>query len=241
MPDPTPLSSRSRERLAKVSVATLTTCLFKRNLRNQFIQDVTPVNPRAPRMVGEAYTLRYIPAREDLDHIGVFEDRSHPQRRAIEECPPGHVLVIDSRRDARAASAGGILITRLMVRGAAGIVTDGGFRDCPDIAEMAFAVYQNRPAPPTNLTRQRAVDLDVPIGCGDVPVFPGDIVVGDGEGVVVIPAHLANEVADEAFEMTVYEDFVLAKVKGGRKIFGLYPGDAATKDEFAQWRSAQGR
>ena len=106
---------------------------------------------------------------------------------------------------------------------------------------MDFPVYQNRPAPPTNLTRQRAIDLNVPIGCGDAPVFPGDIIVGDAEGVVVIPAHLANEVAEEAFEMTAYEDFVIEKVRDGRGIFGLYPGNAETKAEFAKWRSAKGR
>src|SRR5262249_960674 len=119
------LDPENRVRLRQVSVATLTTCLFNPNFPNQFIQDVRPVNPHPPRMVGEAYTLRYIPAREDLDLIGVFEDRSHPQRRGIEECPPGHVMVIDSRKDPRAASAGAILVTRLMKRGCAGIVTDG--------------------------------------------------------------------------------------------------------------------
>ena len=217
----TPLTAENREKLRRISVATITTALFKRNFRSQFIQDVRPVGTKAPTMVGEAYTLRYIPAREDLDHIGVFEDRTHPQRRTIEDCPPGHVLVIDSRKDARAASAGGILITRLMMRGVAGIVSDGGFRDCPELAEMGFPVYQNRPAPPTNLTRQRAVDVNVPIGCGDAPVFPGDILVGDGEGVVVIPAHLANEIAEEGHEMTAYEDFVMEKVREGRGIFGL--------------------
>ena len=129
----------------------------------------------------------------------------------------------------------------LAARGAAGIVTDGGFRDCPEIAEMAFPVYQNRPAPPTNLTRQRAVDINVPIGCGDAPVFPGDIIVGDGEGVVVIPAHLANEIAEEGHEMTAYEDFVMEKVREGRGIFGLYPGGPETKVEFAAWRKANGR
>src|SRR6266567_580659 len=111
-------SPQSRELLAKVSTATLATALFKLGFRNVFLQDVGLLNPRAPRMVGEAYTLRYIPAREDLDHIGVFEDRSHPQRVAIEQCPAGAVLMVDSRGDALAASAGGILMARLMVRGA---------------------------------------------------------------------------------------------------------------------------
>src|SRR5262249_23779974 len=156
----------------------------------------------------EAFTLRYIPAREDLNPLSVFQDRAHPQRKAIEECPPGAVFVIDSRKDPRAASAGGILVSRLMVRGVAGVVTDGGFRDAPEIAGLAIPAYHNRPAPPTNLTRHHAIDTNVPIGCGDAPVFPGDVIVGDAEGVVVLPAHLADEIAEEAVEMTAFEDFV---------------------------------
>ena len=171
-----------------VSTATLCTALFKRGLRNQFIQDVRPLNPGLPNMVGEAFTLRYIPAREDLNPITVFQDREHPQRKAVEECPPGAVFVIDSRKDARAASAGGILVTRLMKRGVAGVVTDGGFRDSPEIAQLPIPAYHQRPSAPTNLTLHQAIDINVPIGCGDVPVFPGDVMVGDGEGVVVIPA-----------------------------------------------------
>lgn len=230
------LTAENRARLRRVSAATLTTALFKRGFRNCFVQDVRPLNPDAPRMVGEAYTLRYIPAREDLDHLGVFADTEHPQRKAVEACPPGHVMVIDSRRDARAASAGGILVSRLMQRGVAGIVTDGGFRDSPEIAAMGFAAYHSRPSAPTNLIHHHATDINVPIGCGDVPVYPGDIVVGDGEGVVVIPAHLANEIAVETFEQTAYEDFVEEKVREGRSIFGLYPANEATRAEFAAWR-----
>ena len=139
-----------------------------------------PAESRTPaNMVGEAFTLRYIPAREDLNPISVFQDRDHPQRKAVEQCPPGAVLVIDSRKDARAASAGSILVSRLMVRGVAGVVTDGGFRDSPEIAELAIPAYHHRPSAPTNLTLHQALDINVPIGCGDVPVLPGDVVVGD--------------------------------------------------------------
>ena len=237
-----PLNEHTRERLKTVSTATLTTALFKRGFRNQFIQDVHPLNPAAANMVGEAFTLRYIPAREDLNALSVFRDRAHPQRRAVEECPPGAVLVIDSRKDARAASAGSILVTRLMKRGVAGVVTDGGFRDSPEIARLAIAAYHHRPAAPTNLTVHQALDINVPIGCGDAPVFPGDIVVGDGEGVVVIPAHLADEIAAEAAEMTVFEDFVTEEVMKGRSILGLYPAtDDQTTRDFAAWRAANGR
>ena len=236
------MKATTRDQLKQVSVATLTTALFKRGFRNQFIQDVHPLNPSAGTMVGEAFTLRYIPAREDLNPITVFRDRSHPQRKAVEECPPGAVMVVDSRKDARAASAGSILVARLMVRGAAGVVTDGGFRDSPEIAKLAIATYHHRPASPTNLTVHQAIDINVPIGCGDAPVFPGDVVVGDAEGVVAIPAHLADALADEAVEMTAFEDFVAEEVLKGRSIVGLYPAtDEGVLTEFAAWRAAHSR
>jgi regulator of RNase E activity RraA len=238
----TKLTLETRDKLKTVSTATLCTALFKRGLRNQFIQDVRPLNPDLGNMVGEAFTLRYIPAREDLNPISVFQDRGHPQRKVVEECPPGAVMVIDSRKDARAASAGGILVSRLMTRGVAGIVTDGGFRDSPEIAKLAIPAYHNRPSAPTNLTHHQALDINVPIGCGDVPVWPGDVVVGDGEGVVVIPAHLADEIAVEAVAMTAFEDFVQEEVLKGRSIIGLYPPtDPQTPSDFAAWRKANNR
>lgn len=236
------MNDATRAKLTNVSTATLATALFKRGFRNQVIQDVRPLKHKGQNMVGEAYTLRTIPAREDLNPITVFQDRGHPQRRAIEECPPGAVLVVDSRKDARAASAGSILVTRLMVRGCAGIVTDGGFRDSPEIAELDIPAYHSRPSAPTNLTRHQMLDINAPIGCGDAPVFPGDIIVGDGEAVIVIPAHLADEIAEEATEMTAFEDFVAGEVLKGRSILGLYPAtDEQTKIDFAAWRQATGR
>jgi regulator of RNase E activity RraA len=237
-----PLSAETRDKLKTVSTATLCTALYKRGLRNQFIQDVHPLDPTKPTMVGEAFTLRYMPAREDLNKLEAFRDRAHPQRKAIEDCPEGAVMVIDSRKDPRAASAGGILVTRLMVRGAAGVVTDGGFRDSAEIAGLAIPAYHNRPSAPTNLTLHQAIDIDVPIGCGDTPVFPGDVVVGDSDGVVVIPAHLADELADEAVEMTAFEDFVTDEVRNGRSILGLYPAtEEKTLTDFAAWRKVNGR
>jgi regulator of RNase E activity RraA len=149
---------------------------------------------------------------------------------------------MDSRKDARAASAGSILVSRLQVRGVAGVVTDGGFRDSPEIAGLDIPAYHSRPSAPTNLTLHQAIEMNVPIGCGDVPVFPGDIVVGDNEGVIVIPAHLADEVAEEAVEMTAYEDFVTEEVLGGATIVGLYPATSdAPREKFARWRKERGR
>jgi len=236
------MNPATRDKLMGVSVATLCSALYKRGLRNQTIQDVRPLASKGRNMVGPAFTLRYMPAREDRNPMSVFRNADHPQRVAIETCPEGAVLVMDSRKDARAASAGDILITRLMVRGGAGIVTDGGFRDSMVIAELDIPAYHHRPSSPTNLTLHEAIDINVPIGCGDVPVFPGDIVVGDDDSVIVIPAEIADEIADEAVEMTAYEDFAVERVKGGATIIGLYPAtDERNLALFAEWRKANGR
>lgn len=245
-----PITAESIAILKHISVATLATALYKRGLRNQVIQDVHPVGwdhgkksvPGAPNMVGPAFTLRYMPAREDRNTLAEFRNPQHPQRQAIEQCPEGHVLVMDSRKDARAASAGDILITRLMMRGAAGVVTDGGFRDSDSIAELDMPAYHHRPSSPTNLTLHEAIDINVPIGCGDAAVFPGDYIVGDNDSVIIIPADLVNDLAAEAVEMTAYEDFVVEQVKKGVSIIGLYP---CTMDEHRQafdvWRKQNNR
>lgn len=236
------VSTEAIEKLRHVSVATLATILFKRGLRNQTIQDVRPVRYIGRNMVGPAFTLRYMPAREDRNTVAEFRNPKHPQRFAIETCPAGHVLVMDSRKDARAASAGDILVNRLAARGVEGIVTDGGFRDALTIGQIDMPAYHQRPSSPTNLTLNEAIDMNVPIGCGDAPVFPGDILVGDADSVIVLPAHLAEEIAEEAAEMTVYEDFVLEKVKAGETIIGLYPAtDDRHEADFAAWRKANNR
>jgi regulator of RNase E activity RraA len=233
------LSAASREALKSVSTATLTTVLFKRGLRNTFIQGVFLLNKEAPRMVGEAYTLRYIPAREDLDQLGAFDGRGHPQREAIEACPPGQILVMDARRDASAATGGDILMTRLMVRGVAGVVTDGGLRDSQTIEKLPWPAYCGARSAPLNLVRHHAVESQVPIGCGGVAVYPGDVVVGDEEGVVVIPANIAEQVAAEAAAQNEFEEWVEGKVKEGRSIFGLYPPSAETRAEYESWRKGR--
>jgi regulator of RNase E activity RraA len=235
-------SEVTRQKLARCSSATLTTQLFKRGLRNVFIQNVTRLTRLTcdpPAMVGEAYTLRNIPSREDLDHVGVFDNPDHPQRKAFETCPPGHVLVIDCRGERRVASGGAILLTRLQVRAAAGLVSDGALRDSAEIAQMNFPVYCAGAAAPLNLVHHHAVDINVPIACGGVAVYPGDIMVGDAEGVVVIPRHLAAEVADDAAEQEVLEEFILAEIKLGASLPGTYPPNEATKARYAQWKKTR--
>ena len=238
----TSLCTKTRDKLMKVSTATISTALFKVGLKNQFIQDVRPVSPKPGNMVGQAYTLRYIPAREDLNSLSAFQDPTHPQRVGVEEIPPGYVMIIDSRKDPRAASAGSILVTRMMKRGVAGVVTDGGFRDAPEIGQMNIPTYHNRPSAPTNLTIHQAIELNGPIGCGDVAVFPGDVIVGDQEGVIVIPVHLVDDIAHEATEMTAFEDFVTEQVKAGAAVIGLYPATSEkAQADYAAWRKKTGR
>ena len=230
------LTGKIKNIFLKSSVATISTALFKRGLRNQFIQGVSPLNPNLSNMVGYAFTVRYIPAREDLNTLDVFRNPEHPQRVAIEKCPKNHVLIFDSRKDARAASAGAILITRLMVRGCAGVVTDGGFRDSSEIKKLEFPAYHHRPSSPTNLTLHQAIDINVPIGCGDVAVWPNDLIVGDQEGVIVIPNKITEEISEEVKSMTVYEDYVIDKVQNGSSIRGLYPlTDEKQKNLFESW------
>lgn len=231
------LDPTTRDRLRRASTASIATLLHKRGFRGQFIQGVRRLGAAGERMVGPAFTLRYIPAREDLDAVQAFRDPTHPQRVAVETVPPGHVLVMDCRRDATAASLGSILFTRLQVRGCAGVVTDGGVRDADPIAAMDMPCFSGGPSAPTNLTRHHAVDIGLPIGCGGAPVYPGDVLVGDGDGVIVIPAHLADEIAAEAAGMEAFEDFVLLEVQAGAPVIGTYPPNDATLARFEAFQT----
>ncbi|MGI9321787.1 MAG: ribonuclease activity regulator RraA [Thiogranum sp.] len=233
------MNEETQSILENTSSASIATMLYKRGLRNQFVQGVSRLNPARKRMVGPVYTLRYIPAREDLNPVEVFRDPGHPQRRAVEEIPDGHVLVMDCRQDATAASAGSILATRLAIRGCAGVVTDGGLRDADEIANLDMPSFCARPSAPTNLTKHQALDLNVPIGCGGVAVFPGDIAVGDGDGVIIIPAELADEIALEAKGMEKYEAWVVDQVNAGASIIGLYPMNDETRARYESWLADQ--
>lgn len=230
-----PLDDLTSKRLENASTATISTILLRYGLRNQYVQGALPLGGTAKRMLGPAFTLRYIPAREDLDVGEAFRDRQHPQRVAVETCPPGHVLVMDCRRDSSAASAGSILLTRLQVRGCAGVVSDAGVRDVEGALALDLPVYCTGPSAPTNLARHHAVDIDVPIGCGGAPVYPGDIMVGDCDGVVVIPRHIVEAVAEAAEAMEAFEDFAIREVRSGRPVIGTYPPDADTEARYADY------
>jgi regulator of RNase E activity RraA len=234
------LKKETLKLLREASTATLCTQLFKRGFRNVYIQGITRLSkPSSGNLVGPAFTLRNIPSREDLDQLSAFENPEHPQRKAIETTPPGCVLVIDCRGETRAASGGQILTTRLMKRGAAGLVSDGPLRDSGTIAQMDFPVYCAGGSAPLNLIQHHATDMNVPIGCGGVAVYPGDVIVGDDEGVVVIPQHLADEVAADAAEQEKLEIFVLERIQDGAKLPGTYPPNAETRAAYAEWRKGK--
>jgi regulator of RNase E activity RraA len=235
----TDLLPKTRDALLRVGTSTLTGALNRRGLRSMFMQDVWPVRADIPRMVGIAFTMRFIPSREDKDGPGA-RGRGSIQSEAMETCPPGHVLVVDSRGDARAASAGDLYVGRLKARGCAGIVTDGGLRDSEGIFKTGLPAYHRRAASPPSPIAHHPVDLNLPIGCGGVAVYPGDIIVGDCDGVVVIPPDIVDELAEEAVATTLYEEFAEAEVARGRSLVGLFPvaGDDARRD-FEAWQKTR--
>jgi regulator of RNase E activity RraA len=231
------LRSATRDALLTVATSTLTGALFRRGFRNMFLQDVSPLRVDQARMVGFAYTMRFLPSREDKNGP-LAKSRGQIQAQAMEECPPGHVLVVDSRGDARAASAGDLYIGRLKARGCAGIVTDGGFRDSEGVLKTGLPAYHRRPTSPPSPIVHHPSDLNIPIACGGVAVYPGDVIVGDCDGVVVIPADIADEVAEECAAQTLYDTFAEEEVARGRSLVGLFPvvGEEAKRD-FEAWKA----
>jgi regulator of RNase E activity RraA len=237
----TVLNADLREALARVGTSTLTGVLNRRGLRSMTLFDVWPLRLEQARMVGLAYTMRFIPSREDMDGPN-STNRSRVQPQAMEECPPGHVLMIDSRGDSRAASAGDLYVGRLKARGAAGVVTDGGFRDTDGIFKTGLPAYHRRPSSPPSPIAHRPVDLQLPIACGGVAVYPGDVIVGDRDAVVVIPPNIVEAVAEEAVKAYEYEEFAEAEVARGRSLKDLFPvaGDDAKRD-YEEWKKRGGK
>lgn len=232
-----PLSDETRAALERVSTATITTQLLGRGYRNVFLEGLAACNPDRMRLVGEAFTMRTIPAREDVDVPSAFDDYDHPQRTGVESVGDGQVLVIDSRGKKRAASLGHILATRLRERGASGIVSDGSFRDMTGFEELDLPTFSAGASPTTNLAQHHVVDSQIPIACAEVAVYPGDIIVGDRDGVVCIPRHLVDSVARDGLAQEELEQFILTRVEGGSPLRGTYPPD---KDTLAAYREANG-
>lgn len=231
-----PLSEPAMSALLSVGTATITTQLLSRGFRNTFLEGLFVSNPSRQRMVGEAFTMRSIPAREDIDVPAIFQDYDHPQRKGVESVQPGQVLVIDSRGKKRAASLGHILATRLRARGAAGVVTDGSLRDMEGFETLDLPTFSAGPSPTTNLAQHHVVDFQVPIACAEVAVYPGDIIVSDRDGVVCIPRHLAESVAIDSAEQERLEEFVLARIEDGKPLRGTYPPNEDTMRAYWEQR-----
>ncbi|MCA1736191.1 MAG: ribonuclease activity regulator RraA [Actinobacteria bacterium] len=208
--------------LRQVSTATLSTQLLRHGYKNTFLTGLEPLRPDL-RMVGTAFTLRYVPTRADVDNGSTFDNATNPQRVAIETIGPGDVLVIDARSDLRAGSLGNILATRAQQRGAAGIVTDGALRDSPAFRELDLPTYAGGAHAGLSSTIHHPVEYNVPIGCAGVLVLPGDVVVGDAEGVVVFPSSIVDEVATASCEQEKQEKFILGEIQSGASIHGVYP------------------
>ena len=232
MTPPEEVMDNTQRTFEAVSTATIATALFRRGLRNTVLHGLYSLSPVNKRMVGAAFTIRYIPAREDIDTLDAFEDYQHPQRAAIEQAPPGSVLVADCRGNDRAAAAGHILLTRLQVRGAAGFVTDGSVRDSGQVATLRLPVFVRSRSAMTNLALHHAVDINVPIACAGVAIYPGDTLVGDEDGVICVPQHLANAVAIECTEMEGIEDFITHEVRNGAPLRDIYPPSEATRERY---------
>lgn len=226
-------------KLLTVSSATISNLLLKRGLRNTALRGVRPLRGEAPAMVGPAYTMRYIPAREDIDGNEYSSSPGNFQRMAIDTIPEGHVLVMDCRGIAEVAGLGAVLARRLIYRKAAGVVLDGGIRDSQDIAALGFPAFCMGPAAPANLVIHHASDMGQPISCGGVAVYPDDIMFGDAEAVIVIPRKYVDDIADEAIAMEQQEEFLKLEIESGKSTFGVYPPNAETLEKYRLWREAR--
>jgi regulator of RNase E activity RraA len=215
----------------EVSTASLTSQLLNRGFRSTFLAGLTPLRPDL-RMVGYAMTLRYVPAREDRGMQVAYDNATNVQRLAVEAIGPRQVLVIDARSELTAASFGHIIATRILKRGAAGLVTDGALRDTEGFRKLRLPSYARGAHATTSSVAHHPADMNVPIGCAGVLVEPGDLVIGDAEGVVVCPIAVAQEVVRAALEQDQLEAFILAKVAGGASLHGTYPADAETKRQY---------
>ena len=233
-----PLSAETIKNFMYASTATVSMQMLKRGFRNCAISGIRPLNPNAARLVGPAYTLRYIPSREDLDKPPSPSDPPNAQRTAIEESPPGSVLVIATESNTRSGTVGDILALRLKARGVAGVLSDGAMRDTPVIGKMDFPVFCTAAAAPPSMNSLHPVETQTPVGVCGVPVYPGDIIVADEDGAIVVPRHLADEVARDSFEQERLEKFVAIRVGKGIPIAGTYPPNDETKALYQAWIKA---
>ena len=225
------LDAQAIEILSKVTTATLTTLLLKKGLRNVWLRGTRPLKPGQPRLVGRAFTLRFVPAREDL---ATPESWSSPisTRAAIEDMPAGCIAVVDAMGVTDAGIFGDILCARMAKRGVAALVTDGVVRDVAGVLATGLPVWCSGAAAPPSVAGLTFVAWQQPIGCGGVAVFPGDVVVVDDDGAVLIPASLLPEMLEQAPEQERLETWIMGQVEQGAALPGLYPPNAENKARY---------
>jgi 5-oxopent-3-ene-1,2,5-tricarboxylate decarboxylase/2-hydroxyhepta-2,4-diene-1,7-dioate isomerase len=236
VPRPHTLSEEAKAALRQVSTATLTTQLRRRGIANTFMGGLRPTRPDL-RLLGYAHTLRYVPLREDVAAADTAE--LNAQKRAVESISDEEVLVIEARGETGAGTIGDILTLRALRRGATGIVTDGGLRDSPAIAAMEIPTYYKAPHAAVLGLVHYPLESGVPVSCGGVLVIPGDVLVGDAEGVMVLPAALAEEVALGALEQERREAWALERVAEGESIRGVFPVSEERRAEYEAWARRQ--
>jgi regulator of RNase E activity RraA len=217
--------------LSQITTATITTILLKKGLRNVWMRGARPLRPGSPRLVGRAFTLRFVPAREDL---ATPESWASPKstRAAIEAMPEGAIAVVDAMGITDAGIFGDILCARMKKRGVAALVTDGVVRDVAGVLGTGLPIWCQGAAAPPSVAGLTFVNWQEPIGCGGVAVFPDDVVVLDQDGAVLIPAKLVEEVAEAGREQERLEGWIMEEVEKGVPLPGLYPPNAETKARY---------
>lgn len=234
---PITLDPKTIDTLQRISTATLTMVLLKRGIRRTWMRGPTPVFPDAPRVAGPAFTVRFVPAREDLATPESYAKKDS-FRDAIEACPAGSIMVIDGCGSREAATLGDILIARMKVNGVRAAITDAPVRDIAEIRKVGLPVFSAGAAAPPSITGLAYAGYGELIGCGGVAVAPGDVVVGDADGVVVVPGALVAEVAEAGIEQERFERFVQMRVLQGQPVVGLYPPNVDTIATYQRWIAA---
>ena len=229
------MNKKTINNFKNLSVATITMQLLKNGFSNSAMAGVKPLNRPTIPIVGLAYTLRFIPRREDLSNPRVLGSKNFTPRIAIESVPPNAILVIDGRQQTNTAVLGDILIERLKFRGVSGIITDGGIRDLEQCLSANFPIYASGPAAPASITAHAAGDLQCPIGCGGIAVLPNDLIIGDSDGVVVVPAKIAKKISKDGLEQERFERFAKMLIKTGATVIGTYPPNNRTKSLYQSW------
>lgn len=234
-----PLSPETKSALEKITTATLTTVLLKKGLRSVWMRGAAPFTPAAQgkRLVGEAFTLRFVPAREDLATPASWASPIST-RAAIEAMPEGVIAVADAMGVTDAGIFGDILCARLAKRGVTALVTDGAVRDVAGVNSTGLPVWCAGGAAPPSVASLTFVAWQEPIGCGGVAVFPGDIIVADADGCVLIPADIVDAVTTEAIEQERLEGWIMKQVEGGMALPGLYPANAENKARYEADKAA---